>query len=80
MTNSPEFAKELQIVNSIRYTLGIYLLCQPQRGIFIVPICIEAASWISLFSQNSAIEFSYPLTVNQKEERFSLGSKSAQIQ
>lgn len=58
------FCAELQPVNSTRKTLGIYLLCQPYRGYLILPICVEAAPWISLFSQNSVIGFFYLLAIN----------------
>lgn len=49
---------------------GFTYCANHKGGYFIVPICIEAASWISLFSQNPVIELFYLLTINQKEEFF----------
>lgn len=37
-----------------------------QRGMVVVPICIEAASWTSLLSQNPIIEFFYLLITRKK--------------
>lgn len=69
-------------LNSVRQTLGIYLLCNHQRGMVIVPICTETASWTSLLSQNPIIEFSHLLTTKKKRFFFffALRSKSVHIQ
>lgn len=43
---------------------GFTYCASHRRGYLIVPICTEAAPWISLFSQNSVIGFFYLLTIN----------------